>query len=136
MIRFTVYGVPQPQGSARAFIPKRWDRAVVTGANAKNKPWRQQVSGMALVAMQNRSIVCRPNPVVVKCDFFFDRPKSQKMALQKTTKPDLDKLLRSVLDAMTGIVFEDDSQVTACEITKGFGQPACVRITVRGPGLG
>jgi len=136
VIQFTVIGIPQPQGSARAFVPKGWNRAVITGANSKNKPWRQEVSGMADNAMQNLSIVGKPKPVLVKCDFFFDRPKSQKKVLHKTTKPDLDKLLRSVLDAMTGIVFEDDSQVVACEITKGFGQPARVEITVRWPGPG
>lgn len=129
-MNFTVYGVPQPQGSSKAFIPKGWNRAIITSANAKNKPWRQQVSAMALDAMNGSVIVPRGLPVVVRCDFYFDRPKSAKKAAAKTTKPDADKLARSILDALSGIAFEDDSQVTELHVTKDFGSPARADITV------
>ena len=39
----------------------------------------------------------------------------------KVTRPDVDKLLRAVLDAITGIVFMDDSQVVKAEASKVFG---------------
>ncbi len=41
MIEFTVYGVPIPQGSTKAFVPKGWTRPVVTHDSARTKPWRQ-----------------------------------------------------------------------------------------------
>lgn len=68
-------------------------------------------------------------PVFARIDFYFDRPKSVK-AENKTTKPDVDKLLRSVLDALTGIAFKDDSQVVTCEVSKHFGSPARAEIKV------
>jgi Holliday junction resolvase RusA-like endonuclease len=43
--------------------------------------------------------------------------------ISKTTKPDVDKLLRALLDSMTGVVFVDDSQVTKCQVEKRFGSP-------------
>lgn len=130
-VEFTVYGIPQPQGSSKAFIPKGWSRAIITSANAKNKPWRQQVSGMALDAMQGLAIAPRASGVSVTCHFYFDRPKSVKKIGPKTTKPDSDKLARSVLDALTGIVFEDDSQVTDLQVTKAFGSPARAELKIR-----
>ena len=41
-ISFFVPGVPQPQGSSRAFTTKT-GRAYVTSDNAKLKPWREAV---------------------------------------------------------------------------------------------
>lgn len=136
MICFTVLGAPQPQGSARAFYVKSLGRSVITSANKNLKPWRQQVSGCAIEAMADKKkIVERPSAVKVHAHFFFDRPKSQKKALAKTTKPDADKLLRSIFDSLTGIVFEDDSQVVECAATKWYGSPARVEIIVEAEGL-
>lgn len=132
MISFTVIGTPQPQGSSRAFIPKGWKRPIITSANKNLKPWRQQVSGCATAAMEGLAIISRPESVGVEAHFFFDRPKSAKKDSQKTTKPDVDKLLRALLDSMTGIVFEDDSQVTLCTVRKSYGQPARLEVKAYG----
>ncbi len=118
-VRFTVHGNPQPQGSTKAFIPKGWNRPIITSDNSKLKPWRQDVSNQALVAMQGE----RPSveAVHVNCKFYFLKPKStKKSVLWKTTKPDLDKLLRGIFDGLTGICFVDDSQIVSCETTKSF----------------
>jgi Holliday junction resolvase RusA-like endonuclease len=45
----------------------------------------------------------------------------KKTVLEKVTKPDTDKLIRSVLDALTGIVWTDDSQVVEILARKQFG---------------
>lgn len=64
------------------------------------------------------TIVERPNPVYVRAVFFMPKPPSVKRAYH-TVAPDLDKLCRFLLDAITdaGNVFEDDSQV--CELALG-----------------
>ena len=132
-LSFTVFGTPVPQGSTRAFIPKGWKRPIITAANAKTKPWKQEIAGVAFHAWG--SSFPTENAVIVDARFYFDRPKSLKKAiLLKTTKPDLDKLMRSLLDALTGVIYRDDSQVISAQIGKQFGSPArCeVRITVRG----
>jgi crossover junction endodeoxyribonuclease RusA len=128
---FTVFGVPVPQGSSRAFIPRGWTRPIITAANSKTKPWRQEVAGACLARLNGTSSPVSEMPVIVKVAFFFDRPKSTKKSVQhKTTKPDVDKLARSILDALTGIAFADDSQVIELHVTKGFGSPARAEIAV------
>lgn len=126
MLRLTIYGVPQPQGSMKAFMPKGCKFPVLTSDNEKLKPWRQEIAGTALVEMGRLHLqkIMRPRGVCLQVAFFFDKPKSTKFGAAKTTKPDLDKLLRGVADALKGIVFEDDSQVVQCFITKQFGAPA------------
>jgi Holliday junction resolvase RusA-like endonuclease len=131
-IRFTVYGTPQPQGSSRAFVPKGWTRAIITSDNKKLKPWRQEIAGVALNAMRESKIgLLEGVPIAILAEFFFDKPKSaKKSVLNKITKPDLDKLLRGLLDSLTGIIFKDDSQVVLCNIRKTFGSPSRVEVMV------
>ena len=46
------------------------------------------------------------------------------------TRPDVDKLVRAIADAMTGIVYRDDSQLVAVKAEKHYGEPACAHIVV------
>ena len=48
----------------------------------------------------------------------------------KVTSPDLDKLVRAVLDAMTGVLFADDRQVMAITAHKRYGQVAGAHVTL------
>jgi crossover junction endodeoxyribonuclease RusA len=132
-LSFTVYGKPEPQGSTRAFIPKGWNRAIITGDNPKLKSWRQELSKAALLACCHHKECGFPlpsrTPVRATILFFFKAPK--KVNCQwKTTRPDLDKLVRATLDGMTGIVYDDDSQVCSAVIVKQFGKPERVEISV------
>ena len=129
-IQFTVLGVAQPQGSTRAFIPKGWNRAIITSDNPKNKSWRQETSNEAMIAMQGKPMM--EGPVELIADFYFDKPKStKKSVVHKITKPDVSKLARSCEDAMTGIVYKDDSQIVSETVRKHFGLPARAVIQVR-----
>jgi crossover junction endodeoxyribonuclease RusA len=130
-VEFTVYGIPIPQGSTRAFVPKGWTRPIITAANAKTKPWRQEIAGACLKAMEWQHAAGSHVAIRIACAFYFPKPKSVKKSItEKTTKPDLDKLIRSALDALTGIAFEDDSQVTELTASKHFGSPARMEIAI------
>ena len=122
---FTVFGHPEPQGSTRAFIPKGWNWPVITTANAKMKPWRQQISG---AAADLRAPVLE-GPVRLLMQFFLAKPKSTKRA-SPHVKPDIDKLARAVSDALTGILFCDDAQVVLLVASKHYGLPERVEIEV------
>lgn len=133
-MQFTVFGTPQPQGSTRAFIPKGWNRPIITTDNAKLKPFRQEVAQTALIAMRERGaqMAARGIPIALTLGFFFDKPKStRKSVRRKVSRPDLDKLLRATLDALTGIVYADDSQVDEIRAVKAFGSPVRLEIHVR-----
>lgn len=133
----TVYCKPQPQGSSRAFIPKGWNRAVITSDNKGLKTFRQEASKAALVARQaagfNDLIFGKHVPVEASFVFYFQRPPSvPKKRTEHVVKPDLSKLVRAAEDSLTGIVFHDDSQIVSYGNTrKEYGLPERAEITVR-----
>ena len=105
-------GTPIPQGSTKAFMPKGGRFPVVTSDNPKTKPWRADVAGHVRGAI-GPGIVYPDGPVSVGCVFVMPRRAAEpkRVTPPHTRKPDLDKLLRAVLDALSGLVFTDDSQV-------------------------
>lgn len=129
MDEFTLFvpGIPIPQGSARAFIVG--NRAVVTGANRKTKPWRAEVASAAMIL---RPEGFTSGAVQIELHFFMPRPiHLPKKYTRPTTKPDLDKLIRAVLDALTGVLWVDDSQVVEIVAKKYYDLPTGVSITIR-----
>ena len=50
--------------------------------------------------------------------------KEAAQTLIHTKKPDIDKLVRLVLDALTGIAYVDDSQVVLLYAEKSYVHPA------------
>ena len=121
-----IYGIPVPQCSSRAF--NRGGRVVVTSDNRNLKKWREYC---ALVLRKDISAgVTIDGPVCVDLAFYFERPKSHlngSGGLRKgygsghTVKPDLDKLVRAILDAGTdGLVWHDDAQVVRLTATKQY----------------
>ncbi len=136
-LRFIAVGKPEPQGSAKAFIPKGWARPVITSDNPKNKGWRQTVAKAALAAIKaTPGFVLIEEPVMVSMTFYLPRPKSlRNEARAHTTRPDLDKLARSVGDALTGIVIADDGQIDTLVASKMYapmnGEPrAEISVTI------
>lgn len=133
-VTLTVHGIPQPQGSLKAFVPRRWavnayaagvsPRAVLTSDNPKLRAWRLAITAAALM-QRGRSGGCA-GPVSVTCAFLLPRPASYpKRVIHAVKKPDLDKLARAVLDALTGVLFGDDSTVTELHATKGYVFEGC-----------
>ena len=127
MLRFFVPGVPAPKGSSRAFFVKKLGRAVITDANAKTRPWEQAIRAEAENARNGAPALTVP--VRVRLVFRMPRPKghyNSEGALKLSApelhgkKPDVDKLARCVLDALSGVAFVDDAQVAAIEAWKRF----------------
>jgi Holliday junction resolvase RusA-like endonuclease len=127
--RLTVFGRPQPQGSSRVFFVKKLGRSVITSANKNLKPWRQQISE---TAMTLRAPVV-DGPIAMGLRFYFQRPKSApKSRIYPTVKPDTDKLIRAILDSLTGILYRDDAQVVCFDhVQKLYDDCERVEIEVR-----
>lgn len=47
-----------------------------------------------------------------------------------TVKPDLDKLCRTVLDALTGVAYKDDSQVIGIIANERYGEVEMLHVKV------
>ncbi len=122
VIQFTVYGKPVPQGSMSSF------NGHVTSANKRLKPWRQQLSETAMAL--RLTPIGKHKPVRIALDFYFERPASvsEKKRPFMTVKPDGDKLMRAVFDAMTGTVVTDDAQFVDFRARKFYGIPERVEI--------
>lgn len=118
-VAFRVRGVPAPQGSKRAFVVK--GRAVLTEASARVKPWRQDVKTAAEEALNGRAPLTAP--VEVRVTFVLPRPASApRSRFLPDVTPDLDKLARSSMDALTAAgVFDDDKRVCDLHVRKVYG---------------
>ena len=112
-----VPGSPAPQGS-KSFKGFRNGRGILVESSAAVGPWRERIALAAHNAMGGRTLMV--GPIDITMLFVLPRPKS---APKRTTppavkRPDLDKLARAVLDALTNVVFSDDSQVTSLMCSK------------------
>jgi Holliday junction resolvase RusA-like endonuclease len=117
-IRFHVTGDPKPKGSAKAFVVR--GRAVVTNDCTTAKPWAERVHW---VAKECAPSSIPPGAVSVRLGFVLPRPGrlgKKRSGVPSTTRPDIDKLARNVLDALTGVLFVDDAQVSALVATKRY----------------
>jgi crossover junction endodeoxyribonuclease RusA len=129
-ITFHVLGLPIAQGSKNQFGGE---------SNAKLlKPWRNDMRVAAFGAMSGYPPWT--GPVALRATFIFPRPQTHlrtgKRAGEvkdnapgwKSSAPDLDKLLRAVGDALTGVAFRDDAQIVDIAATKIYGQTPGVTI--------
>ena len=133
MIEFTVAGVPAPQGSK---VRTKWG---MREDNPATRPWRQAVGFEALAAMKGAPP--HSGPLRLEVVFAFPRPKSHygtgknadvlKAAAPTlhTAKPDVDKLVRAIGDAVTGVCCRDDSQFALVVARKIYGTPGA-RVTI------
>lgn len=132
MYTFRVDGIAAPQGSKRAF--NRGGRCVLVESSKKVKPWREAVTKAA------KENVPEPlkGEVHLTVEFALPRTKAMgdKEAPPMIQRPDLDKLLRSTCDGLSGAAYEDDSQVTLITAYKrraGHGEEPGATISVCTP---
>lgn len=124
-IRLTVLGDPQAQKRSRSkLIPGQKFAMHYDPSEGDKDNFRQ-------VIQQNAPSVPWEGPLRLDVYFFFARPKAhynskgavkENAALWKISKPDRDNLDKFVMDAMTKVFFNDDSQVCAGEIIKMYDQ--------------
>ena len=124
---FIVDGHAETKGSAKAFPVK--GRCIITNDNPKCKRWQQTVASRACAEG-----VEKRDAVHVSIRFEFAIPKS---AIKKRTgntphtqKPDIDKLIRPILDALTGIAYADDSAVVSVTAEKRWSDFDRVKISI------
>lgn len=122
MVSFAVPGRPIPQGSLSSFR-HRTTGQIVTPQKARVREYRDRIAWAAKAT----GMACTDEPVRVRAVFGFARPKSHRLTSGKLTKraptshasrPDLDKVARSLLDAITGVLVYDDAQVVALDVRK------------------
>jgi len=133
----TVYGTPAPQGSKRHV-----GNGVMVESSKKVKPWREDVRAAALHLLNTapidgeaRLILQAKNgtPLDVHITFSLPRPKGHygsgrnfylvrgSAPVWPAGRPDIDKLVRSTLDALGSAgIYHDDAQIVWLKATKVY----------------
>ena len=133
-VNFIVQSRAAPQGSKRHL-----GNGILVEASKRVKPFRVDIQHVAADATPldwNLDLDYH-----LKVDFHFRRPKSHLTSKGALTKSaplfptgrqigDLDKLIRSVCDSLTGICWWDDSQVVDISAKKRFHTMDQVIITI------
>jgi len=142
-VTFRVPGDPVTKGSTRSFNHAKTGAIITMDSNAKRlEPWEATVKLAAAEAWDDK---LTNGPVGLIIAFGFRRPKNhygtgRNAEVLKASAPmevitfkrnDLDKLLRAVMDALTGVVYIDDAQVAYIEASKLYADKPGVRIQVK-----
>lgn len=107
MTQFFVKGIPT----------KRRPRFTRSGTAYTDAKTRQE---MALIASQYKGVrhLC---PVSVRVDIYPKMPSGVPKKLDRLPamkKPDADNVLKVVMDALNGVAYDDDKQVTHAEVVR------------------
>ncbi len=126
-IRVIVHGEAVPQGSTRAFINRRTGRPVVTSDNPRTRPWRDTVATAARFAMGAHGMLTGAVGLII--EIRVKRPAGHygkrgtllpSARRHPTTKPDIDKVARAILDALTDVAYRDDAQVVHLRVFQSY----------------
>ena len=128
--RFTVFG--DPQGKARPritrngrFTPKK-TRAY---ENAVRAAWKEQCGDLFF----------GDAPLIVTIAARFEPPKSvsrkkrgEMLAgrIQPKRKPDADNIAKAICDALNGLAYRDDAQITCLIVEKQYHEAAHVAVSI------
>ena len=124
-LTFYVKGLPTPQGSKSAWVNPKTGRAVIidggsTDTQRKHKAWRKAVHVAAGAALAEDPLWSPNDPVKVSLAFRLPA-YSDGLRTLHATRPDLDKLVRSVLDSLTsGGLLTDDGRVAEVHAVKRY----------------
>lgn len=137
VLRETTRGVPKSKGSLSGYAQGKCDncgQAVkmharlvekkTAGARQDLQSWRIALQTTLqrytepIIAEQRGSYL---QPVAVALTFYLPRPASApSYVIRPTTTPDIDKLVRVVLDELKGIVLKDDRQIVNLGVLEYF----------------
>ncbi len=117
---FFVKGKPVSQGSLK-FIKGH----AIHVKGRELALWRGTIAAMA----RSTNITKIQVGVDMELLFIFNKPKTVKRS-EPFVRPDLDKLIRAVLDGLTGVAYEDDQQVVRLTAQKAYGKTEGVYIKI------
>jgi Holliday junction resolvase RusA-like endonuclease len=103
-IEFTIYGEPVPKGRPKVAVRGKFARVYTP---KKTRKWEDIVALQSLQYKPPQPLDC---PLYVILKFHLQRPKSlPKKVINHIKRPDLDNLVKSILDPLNKIFWRDDS---------------------------
>lgn len=124
-LRVFVAGKPAPQGSKR-YLGVKGGKGITVESSKAVAPWRADVRDAVAGEMGEWFATFQPGQALhVELNFVMPRPVStpKRSTPPAVKRPDVDKLARAVLDALSSAgVWCDDSQVTHLVASKRIAQ--------------
>lgn len=125
-VRLLVDGIPAPKGSWIPFRRQNGTLGVRAASGAALVQWTDAIKRVA----HEGYVKPYPKTVGVAVNVIFNMPIPKRATYDYPPRPDVDKLSRAVLDALTGIVYEDDAQVVELIACKQYGDRPGADITI------
>lgn len=126
VIRFRVRGQPTPQGSKKIIWPKGRDVAeayLVDDNPTTLKEWRRACHTACSFVFRGQPFT---GPLAVRMVFYFIRPaghtRLQRLVPWRHQTPDVEKIARAVNDALKGLAWVDDAQVSLLVVAKRYAE--------------
>ena len=118
----------------RAIKRKDGRVVVIHDSSPRLKAWRKDIGEAAQIELRGRPPVADAY-IEIELLFLVKRPRTAKKRERPHVAPDADKYLRAVLDALEGIVYRNDGQVTDVAVKKRYaeGDDTGVQIILRLP---
>lgn len=126
-LSFTLPGEPLPKGDRIA----RNGHVVITKSTARVKRWEESL-GWTVRAALGGVALSYTGPIMIEASFYFAPPR--KLPADRLgfpcVRPDVDKCLRALLDALSGVVYRDDGQIVDVVARKRYSDRPRVDVTV------
>jgi len=140
LIAFSVRGLPVPQGA----LVRSPSGGLYHRGRGRLDDWRRALAQAARDELGDSALDAGPQSVVL--EFLLPRPAGHYLpanrrrperelragaAVWHDKAPDIDKLTRAALDALTGVVWRDDRQVASLHVAKRYSDRPGANVFVR-----
>ena len=129
MINFFVPGKPATAGSKKAIYNKHAGKTFIIDTCKRNKSWKKTIKDRAKKLCCDENIQNTAKGAIgINMIFVLERPKFHfnkkgvrpQAPTSPIVKPDVLKLARAVEDALTGVLYNDDAQITVEHLEKKY----------------
>lgn len=137
ILQFSIPG--QPQGKARARTVQNHHTGKTMSFTPEKTVMYENLIKVSYLEQCGRKKAEKDTPLCVKILAGFQIPKSTSIkrerqmlagSLRPTKKPDADNISKCILDALNGIAYHDDSQVTELEVKKIYAKVPGVTVFI------
>ena len=131
MITFKVEGKPRGKGRPR------FTKTGHAYTDEKTQLYESLVKIRARERMRGKLPIKEEVSIVIIARYAIPQRDSKKLRERKidkeirpTVKPDIDNVVKAILDGMNGIVYSDDKQVTMLSAIKEYSEEPCVMVNI------
>lgn len=125
----------EPKSKGRPRFGRTRAGAPVAFTDKKTRNYEARLEEVAGDAMVSAGLDPFTGPVELRMRAYHRIPQSwskakKEAALWKDTHPDLDNVLKAVLDSTNGVIFHDDRQVVKIKAEQRWGECGRIELTV------